>query len=237
MTGILCKTTYVERLITRIGPFGRGELEDVLLREEEWMLLCREKEITVFHCLPQDLEQLAVGHLYCRKILHSASEIKRIQIDEEERRINVTLDPISCFDSHPAAETIFSAEEVHRLQGEFDARCILFRKTGAAHSCALVDERGIMVFREDVARHNALDKVIGEMVLKELPPAGKALVFSGRLASDMLEKVSVIGVKLVIAPGAPSLAAVELAEERDITLLGFVRRDNINIYTHPRRVV
>ena len=74
------------------------------------------------------------------------------------------------------------------------------------------------------------------MLLQGLNPDGKILIFSGRLASDMLSKVVACGVRLLIAPGAPSLTSVEMAEAHGITLLGFVRRDNINIYTCPQRI-
>ena len=129
------------------------------------------------------------------------------------------------------------AAQVHSLQAAFEERCALFRQTGAAHSCALATPEGILLFYEDIARHNALDKLIGAMQLQGVSPQGKLMIFSGRLAVDMLEKAAVSGVCLLMAPGAPSLASVELAQAMRISLLGFVRKDNINIYTCPHRVV
>ena len=135
------------------------------------------------------------------------------------------------------ADLRLDAAQVHSLQAAFEERCALFRQTGAAHSCALATPEGILLFYEDIARHNALDKLIGAMQLQGVSPQGKLMIFSGRLAVDMLEKAAVSGVCLLMAPGAPSLASVELAQAMRISLLGFVRKDNINIYTCPHRVV
>jgi FdhD protein len=81
-----------------------------------------------------------------------------------------------------------------------------------------------------------MDKVLGEFLLQNMNADGKALLFSGRLALDMLEKAIATGIKVLISPGAPTLAAVEAAEAHGLTLLGFVRPDNINIYTNPERI-
>jgi FdhD protein len=228
----------VTRRITRINANGRQVVDDWLLREETYALFLGEKKIAELNCLPSFLEQLAVGHLFGRDLLRNRDDLARIKADPVSRTIQVDLRPSEEQPEPGAGEEIrLAVEDIHRLQESFNERCGLFRKTGAAHSCALAEPGGIMVFIDDVARHNALDKVIGEMVLAGISPAGKALIFSGRLALDMLEKAGRCGVKLLIAPGAPSLAAVEHAERGGLTLLGFVRKDNVNIYTHPHRVV
>ena len=231
------ENSYVMRQITRINARGRQVVDDLVLKEETYSVFCNEKKIADLHCLPFFLEQLAVGYLFCRSHLQTRDDITQVGIDKASRTVRVDLE------SSPAAkqwngegEICLARVDIHRLQENFNDRCELFRKTGAAHSCALADSNGILVFMEDIARHNALDKVIGEMILSGISPAGKALIFSGRLAFDMLEKTTRSGVKLLIAPGAPSLAAVEQAEQNQLTLLGFVRRDNMNIYTHPHRV-
>jgi FdhD protein len=213
------------------------EAEDFLIREEKWSLVVNGEMIAELHCLPSELEQLAAGHLLSRGRLRRAGEIEKMELDEAGKKIIVKLNPAPGPDRPPEEDGItLSASDIHRLQSEFNERGELFRRTGAVHSVALADQGGIIVFLEDVARHNALDKVIGEMLLRGLSPAGKALIFSGRLALDMLQKVCASGIKLLIAPGAPTASGVSLAKENGITLLGFVRKDNINIYTHEKRV-
>ena len=226
------------RTITRIGPGFRREVEDFLIREVIWHLVVNGENFAELNCLPSNLEQLAAGHLLTLGRLRQAAEIEKITIDEEAKKILVKLNPSPQAAAGRPDEGDFtlSAADIHRLQNEFNDRGELFRQTGAAHSVALADKGGILVFFDDVARHNALDKVIGEMLLRGLSPSSKALFVSSRLATDMLRKVRAIGVKILVAPGAPTAEGVNLAEENGITLLGFVRPDNINVYTHPHRI-
>ena len=229
------------RQIVRVGPAGREQVEDVLLREDRWRLLCDGNPIATHNCLSLGLEQMAVGQLCYRGIIRSADEIDSVTVDDARKEIRVRLreaDPLQETRTRVEAEAEagFRAGDIHRLQSIFNKRCGLFRYTGSAHSCALADADGVLCYFEDVARHNAMDKVLGEFLLRKMDANGKALFFSGRLALDMLEKSIATGVKVLVSPGAPTLAAVEAAEARDITLLGFVRPDNINIYTGPRRV-
>ena len=226
----------VDRTITRIGPSGRREVVDVLLREERYELVCNGIAVTELHCMPNLLRELAVGRLRTLGLLHQISALHALCIDEKKRVIEASVVASSAPSADALGEVCLAPAQVHALQQTFNERCDLFRATGAAHSCALATPDNLLLFCEDIARHNALDKVIGAMLLQGLDPNGKILIFSGRLASDMLSKVVACGVKLLIAPGAPSLTSVNMAEVCGITLLGFVRRDNINIYTCPQRI-
>ena len=225
--------------ITRIGPDGRKQLEDLLMREDRWRLFCDGERVSTHNCLSLGLEQMAVGQLRYQGIIQRVDEVAGIHLDETRKVISVRLrgadfsqEPVSRTD----ADARFNASDIHRLQDEFNKRCGLFRSTGSAHSCAAADAEGIICYFEDVARHNAMDKVLGECLLKDIDANDKALFFSGRLALDMLEKSIATGIKVLVSPGAPTLAAVEAAETHGLTLLGFVRPDNINIYTNPHRI-
>ena len=226
----------VDRIITRIGPSGRREVVDVLLREERYELVCNGSAVAEMHCMPSLLRELAVGRLRTLGLLHDISALQSLEIDEKDCVIAASVAACSAPAAGACGDVRLDPEQVHALQQAFNERCDLFRSTGAAHSCALATPDSLLLFCEDIARHNALDKVIGAMLLQGLAPDGKILIFSGRLASDMLSKVVTCGVKLLIAPGAPSLTSVNMAETCGITLLGFVRSDNINIYTCPQRI-
>ncbi len=113
-----------------------------------------------------------------------------------------------------------------------------FDKTGGLHAAGLLDADGELVcVREDVGRHNALDKVVG-WALREgrLPLAGCALVVSSRASYELTQKAVLAGAELLVAVSAPSSLAVELADEAGLTLVAFVRGDSLNVYTHPERL-
>lgn len=114
----------------------------------------------------------------------------------------------------------------------------LFEKTGGVHAAGLFDGEGQLIcLREDVGRHNAVDKVVGWALMEDrLPLTGTALQVSGRASFELVQKAALAGIEMLSAVGAPSSLAVDLAERAGMTLAGFSRGRSINIYTHPHRV-
>jgi len=113
-----------------------------------------------------------------------------------------------------------------------------FERTGGLHATGLFDAAGeSLLVREDVGRHNAMDKVIGRALLDGgLPFSENVLCVSGRLAFELVQKTARAGAPILVGVGAPTSLAVELAADRGITLAGFARGGRVNVYTHPQRV-
>jgi FdhD protein len=113
-----------------------------------------------------------------------------------------------------------------------------FERTGGLHATGLFDSHGGLLFsREDVGRHNAMDKVVGRALTEGLLPlSGHMLCVSGRLSFELVQKAAVAGAPILIGVGAPSSLAIELAADRRMTLCGFARRGTVNVYTRPERI-
>ncbi len=136
------------------------------------------------------------------------------------------------------SEFHFDSEMIKELPGLIKNSQVNFSYTGGIHAAALVDANGkVSRCREDIGRHNAVDKVIGASFLGGQYPISKELLFlSGRAGFELIQKAAMAGIQLVAAVGAPSSLAVELAKECKMTLLGFVRDGKFNIYSGKQRI-
>lgn len=142
------------------------------------------------------------------------------------------------FDLHAAGLRV-PRDVLGRLPAALKAKQAVFEQTGGLHASGLFDPLGeIHAVREDVGRHNALDKLIGSALLDDrVPLFDRGIVVSGRASFELMQKAMMAGCPVVAAVGAPSSLAVELALEFGITLVGFLKADRFNIYSRPDRVV
>jgi len=256
----------IERFsIVRISEEGENDTEDVIVKECSLTIILNNQELATLLCSPTNLEYLAIGFLSSEGLLRSKDEIKKIVLDTKRGVVRVATEEAGKLaqdvsfkglitsgggkglQSYSAvagtsrakikSQTKVSAPEVFALVNEFVQHSQVFRATGGVHSAALCHTKGILVFSEDIGRHNAIDKVFGECILRDIPTDDHMIITSGRISSEILLKVARRNIPILISKSAPTNLGVRLADELGITLIGFVRGKKMNIYTNRWRVV
>ncbi len=141
-------------------------------------------------------------------------------------------------DTHQNNDIVIKNTLLYRLPELLRKHQNVFEHTGGLHACAIFNEKGILkICREDVGRHNALDKLIGAaMGSNQIPLSNYILLLSGRASFELIQKAAMAGIPIVAAAGAPSSLALQLAKELNITLIGFLKADRFNIYTGKQRI-
>jgi FdhD protein len=238
-----------------------GATEDLVAVEEPLEIRIAGEPVAVTMRTPGDDEELALGFALSEglrprsarppdDLAANAIELDATDFDPERLRRSFYTSSSCGVCGKGALEAV--AVEAPRVQSELhvDAAVIAtlperlraeqtgFSVTGGLHATGLFGAGGeLLVLREDVGRHNAMDKVIGRAFLDgRLPLDDAILCVSGRLSFELVQKAAVAGCPLLVAVGAPSSLAVELARDRGITLCGFVRDGRLNVYTEPWRV-
>ena len=256
----------IERVpILQITKGGRSNIDDLVARELPFTIILNNQELVTLLCSPVNLKYLAVGFLFSEGLLRSKDEIKKMIVDERRGVVRVETEEsgelardvlfkrlitsgcgrgASFYSAADVQGQIkvesqigISAFEVFTLVKEFQHRSQIYRTTGGVHGAALCDNKSILVFKEDIGRHNAIDKIFGECILKDIPTDDRIIITSGRISSEILLKVAKRNIPIVISKSAPTDLGVKLANDLGITLVGFVRGRRLNAYTDDWRIV
>jgi FdhD protein len=248
--------------ILRVTEEGSSSLDDVVAREFPLTITLNNRELVTMLCSPARLKELAIGFLFSEGLLTSRDELKSVTVDERRgiARVLTTgeeADGESVFKrfitsgcgrgtsfysavdvngEKVKSDLRISAGQVLALAKEFQQRSEVYLATHGVHSAALCDKDGILLFSEDIGRHNALDKIFGECFLEDISTADRLIITSGRISSEILLKVARRQVPVIISKSAPTDLGIRLADGLGITLLGFVRGKRINAYANQFRV-
>ncbi len=249
--------------ILKINGEKHEHREDIVVTESSLTIVLNGEELVTLVCSPQHLDYLAIGFLASEGLVWGKEDIKKISVDECSGvvQVNTTVEPdaapraifkrlitSSCGQSAapygrggmPSSRIISAATvspvEVFVLMKKFQQHCTIFRETGGVHAAALCDRKEILVFHEDIGRHNAIDKVLGQCLVDNIATQDKLLLTSGRMSSEVVLKAARRNIPLLISKSPPTSLAVAMANDLGITIIGFVRGQHMNIYANEWRV-
>ncbi len=250
--------------VVRIVGQKKKEAKDAVIREIPLTIFLNNKELITLLCTPENLKYLAVGFLSSEGFIKNRKDIKKLVLDEEKGMAWIEVKENKDFvkklmfkrlitSGCGKGTTFYSAvdaavskkidskknisfQQVTNLVNRIQQSSLLYRSTGGVHSAALCNEEDILIFSEDIGRHNAIDKIFGECILKDIPTEDKIVITSGRVSSEILLKVAKKNIPIIISRSAPTNLAVKLATKLGVTVIGFARGKRMNIYANDWRV-
>lgn len=213
-------------------------LKDLMVYEKELRVEVQGVAHRTLYCSPGELKELVVGHLYTQGYIRSLKDLVSLELDEEAGKAAVQVAPIekapSC--GPLTDQLVFDPKILLANQQQFYDNSTLQKATAGTHCCALCDDSGTHLSCIDISRHNCMDKIAGKALLNQISLTDKYILTSGRIPMDMIQKVAAIGVPMIVSRSTPTIAAVEVAQASNITLLGFSRENRFNIYSAPHRL-
>jgi FdhD protein len=255
----------VERFsVLQLTKEGGSDIEETVAREFPLTIILNDRELVTMLCSPENRRYLAVGFLASEGLVNSKDEIKRVTVDDQRGVVRVETDGTKELADELIFKRVISSGcgrgasfysatdvssqkvdsqmeisvgEIFTLVNEFQHGSKLYLATHGVHSAALCDRRKILIFSEDIGRHNAIDKIFGKCLLEDLPTEDRAVITSGRITSEILHKVAKMGIPIIISISEPTNLGVRLADTLGITLITSVRGKKMNVYTGGWRIV
>ena len=242
------------------------EVEDEIAGEYPLTLLVNGREMATLVCTPTHMEEMALGFLTAEGVLRRGEPIRRFFLDREEGVVEVEAPEREgaleqemfgkryvgscCGKSRTGFYMANDARTARRVEAELTlpaGACFelmdalqdgssLFGRTGGVHNAGLATADGLEVVRTDIGRHNTLDKLYGYALREDVDLTEKVVVFSGRISSEILLKISKMGCPVLLSKCAPTALALEMAEDLGVTAVGFLKRGRMTVYTHPERI-
>lgn len=261
------KPNEIERDIVHFSQGKFLAKKDRIVTEVPMTIKLNGEEFVTIVCTPEYIEDMVIGYLASEGVIKEYADIISVWIQEAEGNVHVETKDVNpyvkslqnkryitscCGASRQGfvfANDALTAQKVHSinvqitpdtclyLMDELQRVAQTYQNTGGVHNAALCDDKGVILSRMDIGRHNTLDKIYGYCLKYNITMKGKIVVFSGRISSEILLKVAKIGCELILSKSAPTELALNLGEALGITIVGFVRHDSFNIYTGAKRII
>lgn len=235
-----------------------SEEEERLIREIPLAVYLNDRKVITIACAGLYVDELAVGFLRAEGFLRTREEVERVEVSPDRTAVRIGTAPgreipdpggaagrtlassgargfgrpaEECRAEPAPRRALPAPEEILALMDRFLVQASLHEETGGTHAAALARNGEILVVREDIGRHNAIDMLGGYALLRGLDCRDAAIYRTGRVSSEIVHKIRRLGVPLVCSLSVPTTEAVEMAREAGITLVGSVRRGRMKIYS------
>ncbi len=245
-------------IVKRDGTWETIDAE--IIHEQLVSIFVNGQELATIMSTPLDQEALALGFLANEGVIASLDEVRAVHLcpsgacvdvwlrtatfDPPRRMVltsgcggGVTFDDLSA--AHPPLDSdlCISAERLWDLMDQLYRHAAIYSRARGVHTSVLSDGEHVLAAAEDVGRHNTLDKLRGKALLGGMDTRDKIILTTGRISSEMINKARSMGVPIVCSRTSPTSLSVRLAAEWHMTLVGYLRRNSMNIYTYPERVL
>ncbi len=219
-------------------------------------IFVNNQELVTVLCTPLKLNCLVIGYLYSEGIIASIQDIASMRICEEEPIADVRLTkefavpPRRTLTSGCGSGISFGAqverlnsdlvvtpEEILALMKQLYQQQSLFQQCGGIHCSALCDRKQILVLAEDIGRHNTLDKILGECLLRKMPTQNAILLTTGRISSEMLLKAARMQAPVVVSRSSPTERATRLGRDLNISVVGYARGSRLSVFSGEERLL
>ncbi|MCL2116570.1 MAG: formate dehydrogenase accessory sulfurtransferase FdhD [Methanobrevibacter sp.] len=247
-------TNKVEAFIWRNGTYIKKEEE--IVSDETITLVINDTLKRNFSISPESLKDFAIGYMLGENLINSVDNIENLEIEDNEIIATIDLEDFyirkeliagsDCFGGWRSkidminkvdSDLTLDGKDLLKNMEEMNENAFIWKKTGGTHIASLINKKNNeFISREDISRHVAVDKVIGAAARKKLNFKDSYIIYSGRMPADVLIKIARVGIPIIVSNAAPTLSGYSVANEAKITMIGFIRENKFNVYTHENRV-